>query len=63
MKFKHKSNGEIVTIKNGDAENVWYRKEGHERVYLLQADVFFTEYESITMSQNRLKTLAEKEAK
>ncbi len=47
MKFKHKSNGEIVTIKNGDAENVWYTKEDDERVYLLQADVFFTEYESI----------------
>ena len=47
MKFKHKSNGEIVMIKSGDAENVWYKKEDDERVYLLQADVFFTEYESI----------------
>ena len=47
MKFKNKVTGQVVMIKSGDAENVWYKKENDERVYLLQADVFFTEYESI----------------
>ncbi len=47
MKFKNKVTGQVVMIKSGDAENVWYKKEDDERVYLLQADVFFTEYESI----------------
>ena len=53
MRFKHKINKEVVTIKSGDSENVWYMKDGDQSktLLLLQADVFFTQYESLTTNK------------
>ncbi len=53
MKFKHKITREVVTIKSGDSENVWYTKEGDKTLLLLQAEVFFAEYESVRSSKEK----------
>ena len=47
MKFKHKITGETVTLTHGDRDNVWYKRDGSNKVILLQAEVFFNQYESV----------------
>jgi len=48
MRFKRKITKEVVTIKSGDQDHVWYVKEGDKTLLLLPADQFFAEYESMT---------------
>ncbi len=53
MKFKNKTTGAIVTIKSGDNSNVWYTKENDKTLLLLQADKFFSEYESLASKKKK----------
>ncbi len=58
MKFKHKITKEIVTIRNGDQDHVWYTKDSDPKktLLLLEAEVFFAEYESLNTSKKKKET-------
>jgi len=47
MEFVHRITGEVVTIKSGDADHVWFKKEGVDTLFLQEVHIFFTEYMSI----------------